>query len=215
MRRALLIAVAAGIALGAFSVLSDYFLVNPWAIAGNVAGTWVVVAFLVGAFAMKGAAREGALGGLVALLAATFAYYLGMSIGWDLVNVARLLPGVLTWGAVALVAGPVSGGAGAVWRRHSFRGRQQWWLPSVAIGILSAPLAAEGLYIALQFAGEAGSVAGFIELIVGLVLPVWLLRTWQEWRIAYTVMSTLGLLGLVAMGYGLRAIQMLAGSGHL
>ena len=57
--------------------------------------------------------------------------------------------------------------------------------------------------------------AGFVELVVGLVLPVWLLRSWQEWRIAYTVMSTLGILGLVALGYGLRAIQLLAGSGHL
>jgi hypothetical protein len=44
---------------------------------------------------------------------------------------------------------------------------------------------------------------------------VWLLRSWQEWRIAYSVMSTLGLIGLVALGYGLRALQMLAGSGHL
>ncbi len=215
MRRGLLIAVAAGVALGTFSVLSDYFLHNPWAIAGNIAGTWVVVAFLVGAFAMKGAAREGALGGLVALLSATLAYYLGTSIGWDMVNVARLLPGVLVWGAVSLVAGPVSGGAGAVWRRHSFRGRQQWWLPAVAIGILSAPLAAEGLYLAWLFAGEVGSFAGFLELIIGLVLPVWLLRSWQEWRLAYTVMSTLGILGLVALGYGLRAVQLLAGSGHL
>jgi uncharacterized protein DUF6518 len=215
VRRGLLIAVAAGVALGTFSVLSDYFLTNPWAIAGNIAGTWVVVAFLVGAFAMKGAARQGALGGLVALLSATLVYYVGTSIGWDLVNVARLLPGVLTWGAVALVAGPVAGGAGAVWRRHSFRRRQQWWLPSVAIGILAAPLAAEGLYLALQFAGEPGAIAGFVELIVGLALPVWLLRSWQEWRIAYSVMSTLGLIGLVALGYGLRALQMLAGSGHL
>lgn len=215
MRRGLLIAVAAGVALGTFSVLSDYFLHNPWAIAGNIAGTWVIVAFAVGAFAMKGAAREGALGGVVALLSATLAYYAGTAIGWDAVNVARLLPGVLTWGAVTLIAGPVAGGAGAVWRRHSFRGRQQWWLPAVAIGILVAPLAAEGLYLALQFAGEPGAIAGFVELIIGLVLPVWLLRSWQEWRIAYSVMSTLGLVGLVALGYGLRALQMLAGSGHL
>jgi hypothetical protein len=211
-----LIAVAAGVALGTFSVLSDYFLHNPWAIAGNIAGTWVVVAFVVGAFAINtGAAREGALGGLVSLLVATLAYYVGTAIAWDAVNVARLLPGALTWGAVSLVAGPVSGGAGAVWRRHLFRGRQQWWLPSVAIGILAAPLAAEGLFIALQFAGDQGSIAGFVELIVALALPVWLLRNWQEWRLAYTVMSTLGLIGLVALGYGLRAIQMLAGSGHL
>ncbi|MEP7360694.1 MAG: DUF6518 family protein [Chloroflexota bacterium] len=215
MPRGLLIAVAAGVALGAFSVLSDYFLANPWAIAGNIAGTWVVVAFLVGAFAMKGAAREGAIGGLVALLVATLVYYVGTSIGWDLVDVTRLLPGVLVWGAVSLVAGPVSGGAGAVWRRHTFRGRQQWWLPSVAIGILAAPLAAEGLYLAFLFAGEVGAFAGFVELVVGLALPVWLVRSWQEWRIAYTVMSTLGVIGLVALGYGLRAIQVLAGSGHL
>jgi hypothetical protein len=118
VRRGLLIAVATGVALGTFSVLSDYFLHNPWAIAGNIAGTWVIVAFVVGALAMKGAAREGALAGLVALLSATVAYYVGTAIGWDVVNVARLVPGVLTWGAVALIAGPVAGGSGAVWRRH-------------------------------------------------------------------------------------------------
>ena len=46
-------------------------------------------------------------------------------------------------------------------------------------------------------------------------MPVWLLRSWQEWRIAYTVMSTLGILRVRGLGYGLRAVQMLAGSGHL
>jgi hypothetical protein len=215
VRRGLLIAVAAGAALGVFSVLSDYFLSNPWAIAGNIAGTWVVVAFVVGAFATGGFGRDGAIVGLVALLTATLAYYIGTAIAWDAVNVARLLPGVLVWGAVSLAAGPVSGGAGAVWRRGRFGSRSNWWLPAVAVGILGAPLAAEGLYLAWLFSGEVGAVAGFAELVTGLVLPAWLLRSWQEWRIACTVLSTLGILGLVALGFGLRAIQMLAGSGHL
>lgn len=214
MRPGPLIAAAAGVALGAFSVFSDYFLTNPWAIAGNIAGTWVVVAFLVGAFATREPARAGAILGLIALLAATLAYYVGTAIAWDAINVARLLPGVLVWGAVSVIAGPMAGAAGAVWRRQSFRGKTQWWLPAVAVGVLAAPLAAEGLYMAWLFSGEAGAVAGFVELAIGLVLPVWLVRTWQEWRIAYAVLSALGILGLVALGLGLRAIQMLAGSGH-
>jgi hypothetical protein len=119
------------------------------------------------------------------------------------------------WGAVSVLAGPVRGGAGAVWRRHSFRGHSHWWLPAVAVGILSAPLAAEGLYLTWLFGGQVGAIGGVVELALGLALPVWLLRTWREWRIAYTVLSTLGILGLVALGFGLRAIQMLAGSGHL
>lgn len=213
MRR-LLIAVAAGLALGTFSVLSDYFLVNPWAIAGNIAGTWVLVAFVVGAFAMTGTARTGAIGGLIALLTATLAYYVGTSIAWDMVNVARLIPGVLVWGAISLVAGPVTGAAGAVWRGGIFRYRTDWWLKPIAVGILCAPLAAEGLYMAWLFSGEAGAFAGFAELLMGLVLPVWLLRSWQEWRLAYVTLSTLGILGLAALALGLRAVEMLAGSGH-
>jgi hypothetical protein len=215
MRRGLLIAVAAGVALGTLSVLSDYLLHNPWAIAGNIAGTWVVVAFAVGAYASTGFARDGAIAGLIALLSATVAYYIGTSVAWDAVNVARLLPGVLVWGAVSLVAGPVAGGAGAVWRRRRFRGRNDWWLAPIAVGVLCAPLAAEGLYIAWLFSQADGAVAGFAELAAGVVLPVWLLRSWQEWRVAYVTLSALGVLGLVALAIGLRAVQMLAGSGHL
>ncbi|HUP83009.1 MAG TPA: DUF6518 family protein [Candidatus Limnocylindria bacterium] len=214
MRRGLLIAVAAGVALGSFSVFSDYFLSNPWAIAGNVAGTWVVVAFLVGAFAMKGAARDGALGGLVALLAADIAYYVGTSVAWDMVGLSRLLPGVITWGVVSVVAGPIAGGAGAVWRRKSFRGRSDWWLAATAIGVLAGPLVAEGLYMAWLFSGEVAAFAGFAELAIGLVLPVWLLRSTTEWRVAYPTMSVIGIVVLVATAVGLRSIQMIAGSGH-
>jgi hypothetical protein len=215
VRRGLLIAVAAGVALGSFSVFSDYFLINPWAIAGNIAGTWVLVAFLIGAFAMPGAAREGAIGGVVALLAADLAYYAGTSIAWDMVGLSRLLPGVITWGAVSVIAGPTAGAAGAVWRRGSFRGRTDWWLAAVAIGVLAAPLVAEGLYMAWLFSGEVGAFAGFAELALGLVLPVWLLRSATEWRVAYPTMAVVGLMVLVAMGLGLRSIQMVAGSGHL
>ena len=214
MRRGLLIAVATGVALGTFSVLSDYFLINPWAITGNVAGTWVVVAFLVGAFAMSGRAREGAIGGLVALLTADLAYYAGTSIAWDMVGLSRLLPGVIVWGVVSVMAGPTAGAAGAVWRRHSFRGRTDWWLAGVAIGVVGGPLVAEGLYMAWLFSGEVGAFAGFAELALGLVLPVWLLRSTTEWRVAYPTLAAVGLLVLVAMGLGLRSIQMVAGSGH-
>jgi hypothetical protein len=214
VRRGLLIAVAAGVALGSFSVFSDYFLINPWAIAGNMAGTWVLVAFVVGAFAMKGAAREGAIGGLVALLAADLAYYAGTSVAWDMVGLSRLIPGVITWGVVSVIAGPTAGAAGAVWKRGSFRGRRDWWLPAVAIAVLGGPLVAEGLYMAWLFSGEIGAFAGFAEMALGLVLPVWLLGSTKEWRVAYPALSAIGVVALLAIGLGLRSIQMVAGSGH-
>jgi hypothetical protein len=214
VRRGILIAVATGVALGTFSVLSDYFLQNPWAIAGNIAGIWVIVAFLVGAFAMTGPARNGAIGGLVALLAADLAYYAGTSIAWDMVGLSRLLPGVIVWGAVSVLAGPTAGAAGAVWRGRSFRGRTDWWLAAVAIGVVAGPLVAEGLYVAWLFSGEVGAFAGFAELALGLVLPVWLLRSTTDWRVAYPTLAVVGLLVLVAMALGLRSIQMVAGSGH-
>jgi uncharacterized protein DUF6518 len=215
VRRGLLIAGAAGVALGTFSVLSDYFLHNPWAIAGNIAGTWVVVAFAVGALAMPGAARNGGMGGLVALLAATLAYYVGTSIAWDVVNVSRLLPGVLVWGGVSIAAGPIAGAAGAVWRRHSFRRRTDWWLPAIAVAVLAAPLAAEGLYLAWLFSGEDGATAGVAELLIGLSLPMWMLRPWRERRLAYATVAVLGIVGVAVLWLGLRELEMLAGSGHL
>jgi hypothetical protein len=215
VRRGLLMAVAAGVALGMFSVFSDYFLINLWAIAGNIAGTWVIVAFLVGAFAMQESPRNGALGGVVALLSADLAYYAGTSIAWDMVGLSRLLPGVIVWGAASLLVGPIAGGAGAVWRGHRFRGRTDWWLAPVAIGVLAGPLAAEGLFIAWLFSGEVGAFAGFAELGLGLVVPVWLLRSRTEWRVAYPTLSAVGILVLFAIAIGLRSVQMLAGSGHL
>jgi hypothetical protein len=206
---------AAGVGLGALSVGSDYFLHNPWALIGNVAGTWFAVAFAVGAFVGTESVRRGALGGLVALVIATLAYYVGTSLAWDIVEVDRLIPGALVWGAIALLAGPIAGAAGAVWRRRIFRGRADWWLAAVAVGMLSAVLMAEGLYLGFLFSGSDTAIGSFAELAIGLTFPIWLLRLVREWRVAYVVAALVGIILLVALAIGLRSVQTLAGSGHL
>lgn len=215
MNRGGLIAGLAGIALGLLSLASDYVLPGLLTWLGNVAGTWLAVAFVVGAAPAAGPPRRAAVLGLVALVAATVTYYVGTAYAWDFVRVARLLPGLLVWGTLAVLAGPALAAAGAVWRQRSFRDRTDWWLGAAAVAILAGPLTAEGLFRVLSFIDGDVTTIGMTELLVGLALPPLLLRSGREAGLAYAVLAPIAGGFLVALWLLLPAIYMLAGSGHL
>ena len=67
-----------GIAVGTFSAIGDAisFLAAP----ANAVGPWVAAAFAAGAIAER--PRAGAVGGMVALLVAVVAYYVGVRVLW-------------------------------------------------------------------------------------------------------------------------------------
>ncbi len=215
MRPAVLIALIAGTALGIVSVLSDYALRNPWAMVGNLAGSWVLVAFAVGALANRGSITRGAGAGMLSLIVATLAYYIGTSIARGLVRPDRLIPGAAVWSAVGLIAGPAAGAAGAVWRERRFRGQSRWWYSAVATGILTVPLIAESLFLLVQVRGSDSTLGASAELVIGLVLPPVLLRSLRDSLAAYATTIALGAIAMPVLIIAMPPVYMLAGSGHL
>ena len=134
--------IVAGVLLGGSAWFSDqlswpYSLLVPT----NAIGVWVGVAFALGASART--LPTGALRGLIGLLAAVGAYYLlfaTLGAGYRAIGAGHA---ATVWGLVALVAGPVMGGAGATWRHG------HGWPRAFAVAVLSAALLAEGVMFGL------------------------------------------------------------------
>jgi hypothetical protein len=191
--------IGGGAALGAAAWLSDQL---PWPasllVPANAIGVWLAVAFLLG-----GSARTiptGALRGLITLLSAVAAYYLLIAIMGSGIRVVGASHAATVWGLVGLVAGPVMGGAGAVWRHGT------GWPRAIGVGLLSAALIGEGLvfggsrFVHLdQLQQDPGILLFGAEIVIGLLLPVALLRR-GEWVRGYV--ATLGLAVVAGIAIG-------------
>lgn len=158
-----------GAALGALAWLADQ-LQDPWGalIPANTIGVWLGLAFLLGASAKT--VPTGALRGLVGLLSGVAAYYALISIfavGFRVIGASHA---ATTWGAVALVAGPLFGAAGGAWRHWDGNRR------AFAVGLLGASLIAEGVAFGKLRTGDAVAVFYLVEIAIGLLLPIFLLR---------------------------------------
>jgi hypothetical protein len=158
-----------GAALGALAWLADQ-LQYPWSalIPANAIGVWLGLAFLLGASAKT--VPTGALRGLVGLLSGVAAYYALISIfavGFRVIGASHA---ATTWGAVALVAGPLFGAAGGAWRHWGGNRR------AFAVGLLGASLIAEGVAFGKLRTGDAVAVFYLVEIAIGLLLPIFLLR---------------------------------------
>jgi hypothetical protein len=158
-----------GAGLGALAWLADQ-LAYPWGalIPANAIGAWLALAFLLGASAKT--VPTGALRGLIGLLTAVAAYYALISIfavGFRLIGASHA---ATTWGAVALVAGPVFGAAGGGWRH--WQGNRR----AFAAGLLAASLIAEGVAFGKLRTGDEVALFYLVEIAIGLLLPFFLLR---------------------------------------
>ena len=158
-----------GAALGALAWLADQ-LPYPWdtLLPANAIGTWLALGFLLGASAKT--VPTGALRGLIGLLTGVAAYYALISIfavGFRLIGAPHA---ATTWGAVALVAGPVFGAAGGAWRHMEGNWR------GIAVGLLAASLIAEGVAFGKLRTGDAVAIFYLVEIGIGLLLPIFLLR---------------------------------------
>jgi hypothetical protein len=153
MRRALLIALGAGVLLGAGTRLV-YELPGEWWWLARVGGPWLAVAFGTGVVARK--ARAGALAGAVCLVTATLVYYGIMSL---LQHAYSDSPFGLAWLFVAVPAGLGFGALGAAARSPALR------LPAGAA--LSATFAAEAVLIA-----DRSAVGPAALLVAALLVPL-------------------------------------------
>ena len=190
--------IGGGAALGAAAWLSDqlawpYSLLLP----ANAIGAWLAVAFVLG-----GSARTiptGALRGLIGLLSAVAAYYLLFAVLGEGFRAQGATHAATIWGVVALVAGPVMGGAGAIWRYGT------GWPRAIGVAVLAAALIGEAIVFGggriaqLDPSSDPGSILYFVELVVGLALPLVLLRSDERIR-GYVATLALAVVAGIAIG---------------
>lgn len=142
----------------------------------------------------------GALRGLIGLLSAVAAYYVLIALlghGFRSIGASHA---ATVWGAVALLAGPFLGGAGAVWRHGT------GWPRAIGVGLLAAGLIAEGLVFGVprlvhldELVRDPGALLFGSEAVVGVLLPTLLLRRGERLR-GYVATAALAAAGAVAIG---------------
>jgi Family of unknown function (DUF6518) len=188
-----------GAAIGAAAWSSDQ-LEYPLGllIPANMIGLWLGLAFVLGVSART--IPTGALRGLIGLLSAVAAYYLLFAILGEGFRAIGASHAAVVWGAVALAAGPIMGAAGAVWRHG--RG----WPRAIGAATLSAGLLAEGIAFGAarllhvdELVRDPGALIFGAEMVVGLVLPWFLLRRDERLR-GYVALVVLTVIAALAIG---------------
>ena len=191
--------IVAGAALGAAAWLSDQ-LGYPLGllIPANAIGAWLALAFVLG-----GSARTlptGALRGLIGLLAAVVAYYVltaAFGQGYRAIGASHA---ATVWGAVAIIAGPVLGGSGAVWRHST------GWPRAIGVAVLAAALVGEGVVFGGprllhpdQLVYDPGAFLFVAEVAIGVLLPFVLLRPGERLR-GYAATGFFAVVAALAIG---------------
>ena len=190
--------IVAGVALGAAAWFADG-LGYPLGllIPANAIGVWLGVAFILGASART--LPTGALRGVIGLLSAVAAYYLLIAIFGQGVRAIGASHAATVWGAVALIAGPIMGGAGAVWR-HGVG-----WPRAIGVAVLASALFAEGfvfggprLLHVDELVFDPGAFLFGAEMILGVIIPWILLRPGERIRgyAAAVVLAVIAVLGI-------------------
>lgn len=201
--------IGVGAALGGAAWISDqlswpYSLLIP----ANAIGAWLGIAFILGASART--IPTGVLRGLIGLLSAVAAYYLlnaALGQGFRVIGASHA---ATVWGAVALLAGPLMGGAGSVWRYG------QGWPRAIGVGILAAALIGEGFVFGAgrlihvdQLSTDPGAILLAVEIVLGLALPWLLLRRGERLR-GYVATAVLTVVAAAAIGPVTALIRALA-----
>ena len=157
-----------------------------------------------------GPSRPASLRGLIGLLSAVAAYYLlnaALGQGFRVIGASHA---ATVWGAVALLAGPLMGGAGSVWRYG------QGWPRAIGVGILAAALIGEGLVFGAgrlihvdQLGTDPGALLLAVEIVLGLALPWLLLRRGERLR-GYVATAVLAVVAAAAIGPVTALVRALA-----
>lgn len=164
---------------------------------GNIPSPWLALAFVTGA--VIGSRLWGTLSAATVLCLAVAAYYFAITVSGDREGIP--LRGAMTgWLAVALLAGPVFGLAGAVWRRGPSG------LRPFAVGLMSGALigevaffGADGLRYGFWELGDTRTIFATADLLVALSLPLLLLSGLADRLKAYLTAGLMGGVALIAM----------------
>jgi uncharacterized protein DUF6518 len=124
-----------------------------------------------------------AVAGAGTLVGAVIGYYAAVPIVVD--GASANMRSVAIWAGTALVGGPVFGIAGRWWRREPFPKRV------VALGLLSGVFVAEGLTDVRYI--PTVRTAGWVLLVVGLMIPLVLGRSQRERVFGFAAMVPVAL----------------------
>ena len=182
-RRALLVA-GAGLATGGLTLLGQAVLDAEWNRLANSGAIWLAVAFAIGS--RMASDREAVVAGTATLLFALIGYQLAARV----VGASIGVTGLVIWSGTALVGGPVYGFAGRHWGVRA-RGARIF-----ALALLGAVFVAEGAFTLLAIPDLAR--VGWVEVVVGLALPVVLGRDGRERVAGVALLVPLACLGLLA-----------------
>ena len=191
--------ILAGAALGVVAWIADQ-LGYPLEVLlpANAIGAWLGVAFALGASART--IPTGALRGVIGLLSAVAAYYVLIAVFGQGFRAIGASHAATIWGAVALAAGPVMGGAGALWRHRT------GWPRALGVALLAAALFAEGVAYGMprliyleQLGNDPGALLFGAEMLLGLALPALLLRRGERIH-GYLAMAALAIVAVLAIG---------------
>ena len=166
-------------------------------IPANLIGIWLGVAFVLGASART--IPTGALRGVIGLLSAVAVYYVLIAAFGQGIRAIGASHAATIWGMVALLAGPALGAAGAVWRHGA------GWPRAIGVALFASALFAEGFVFGAprlvrldQIAGDPGALLFAAEMILGLLLPWFLLRRDERVR-GYAALAGLAVVSALAI----------------
>ncbi len=190
--KAALAAFASGLVLGVLTNLAQGWLPGAWNQLANSGAIWSVAAFGTGAIlARRVSLTAAAVAGLCAESGLVVGYYGYAEFGRDGMGG---LSAPLVWLAMAFVAGPLFGVAGAWWRSGTSQSRRV-----IGSAALAGVFGAEGLHYAwaLGYAAQACAC-----LAVFVLVPLLLARTHKERALAFLAAVPLALAAYVVFYFG-------------
>lgn len=179
------LAAVVGLVIGTITLIGQGQLPGAWNHLANTGGPWLVAAFFVGA--LMATDLRAALAGFITLLGCLLGYYVAAHFFVDASADSGI---VLFWIGIALVGGPLFGVAGRWWRD------MREWRRVVGAALLGAAIIAEGAYV-LQVVQPEDHAAGWVEIAVGVIVPLLLGRSNRERLLGLVALLPALLLGAV------------------
>ena len=189
-RKSIFLMIGVGLACGALTVLGQGALPGSWNHFANSGAVWLVAAFVVGA--LMRSTTWAMVGGFLSLVLALLSYTIVAAV----LGYTYRFSAIALWSSVALVGGPVFGLSG-YWWRHAANS----WRTAIGSALMGGVFIAEGWYELVKIQDKP---AGWVSILIGIIMVIFLPRSWKDRRRSFAVLLPTVLLGIGA--YALLAL---------